>query len=312
MVGFLAVVYIDVLFLINALGDFVILKTCAHLLRLSVPLSRMICGALLGGVYGVAELFPSLAFLYTPCTKVMASVFFTAFIFRTRSVRLFLKTLAVFYGVTALLGGGIFALFYLVREGKIQNGSMDFSVPWGMTALILFLAYPCVRFLFRTVRGRTGSGREMVDVGVTLCGKTARLTALVDTGNHLKEPISAEPVMIAEFRELRSILPEEFCENFSAKAKGEAVEVLLYNKTDMHLRPVPFRTLGSENGMLPAFRPDAVFKESEGKKESLMPLWIALSSVPLSGDRKYGALLSPEICAPQKGEQQCVNGLQVR
>ena len=70
----------------------------------------------------------------------------------------------------------------------------------------------------------------MYRVEIDCGGRKKELTALLDTGNHLKDPISGKPVSIV-----------------SASEAGDLFQ------GQVGVRLVPFKTVGCKDGLLPAF-----------------------------------------------------------
>ena len=89
-------------------------------------------------------------------------------------------------------------------------------------------------------------------------GRTARFQALIDTGNRLREPLSGQPVLIAEARLLTGFIP----------VSG--------------LRQVPFGALGG-GGSLTCFRPAAAWAERNGRRRPLPDIWIGIVPGRLPG-----------------------------
>ena len=81
--------------------------------------------------------------------------------------------------------------------------------------------------------------------------RTASLHAIVDTGNRLHEPLSGQPVLIAEAEKLHGILPE----------KG--------------FRTVRFASVGS-SGEMRCFRPDSIYILANGRLRPAPEAWVAL------------------------------------
>ena len=97
-----------------------------------------------------------------------------------------------------------------------------------------------------------------VNIALKLGEKTIRFQALVDTGNRLREPLSGQPVLIAESRLLRGDPPSD----------GQ--------------RRVPFGALGG-NGWLACFRPAAAWVEKDRRRMPLPPFWVGVVPGRLPG-----------------------------
>ena len=111
--------------------------------------------------------------------------------------------------------------------------------------------------LHKRIRAGTSTLRPM-ELIVENAGGSARLHAIVDTGNRLHEPFSGQPVLIAEARALQGILPE----------RG--------------FRAVRYASVGG-GGLLRCFRPDGIYILSKGRPRQAPEVWIALYPARLPG-----------------------------
>ena len=179
----------------------------------------------------------------------------------------FLGTLGwrlLFLGLTLALGGG----GYLLR----QEGCLSFlTLGAGAGALAL----GC-----RTL-ARTGTGGERVPLTLTLGGRTVRVTALRDTGNGLKDPLTGQAVTVIGPRAARQLLPELDPE--SLRDPAAAMERL--QRPGLGLRLIPYQAVGQAGGLLLGLRCDRV----TAGRERLGEL-VALSPTELTENGTYDAL----------------------
>ena len=89
-------------------------------------------------------------------------------------------------------------------------------------------------------------------------GRSAILNTLIDTGNRLREPLSGQPVLIANVNLLRDVMPQT------------------------GFRQVAYGSLGG-NGTLRCFRPDRVYIDVQGRRQRAPETWIALFPDRLPG-----------------------------
>lgn len=109
-----------------------------------------------------------------------------------------------------------------------------------------------------------------VRLALTVDGRTARFPALIDTGNRLREPLSGQPVVIAEAGLLEGILPRS------------------------GWRELRFGSVNG-GGRMACFKPSRVTIE-RGRKTTRGPdVWVAVSPAPLPGEAR--ALAPGEFCA---------------
>lgn len=186
------VLYADVLFLINFSMDYLSLFAAARLLALPTKTKRMLAGAALGGIYGVLATAMAWQGILGALTAFLASCAMGWIAFgRCGGRGGFFRAVFSVWGIGALLGG-----FMTVFSGLFQ-GSVPYSAgadfPVAIAAAILF-----VRLLCR----RGGRGYAEVSFSYGENGYTGR--ALIDSGNLLRDPISALPVVLIRASEARA------------------------------------------------------------------------------------------------------------
>lgn len=293
-------VYADILFLINFAINFPVLYMTGKIARLHPPLWRLTVGALLGAVYAVLMFFPRLSFGYSAVAKVLFSLLTVALTFNIHGIRLYIKTVGFFYLVTFCLGGSVMALFYFTGAGMrlgavVKNGVLYMNLPWKTLLLSVGISYFILAVGWRFLQNRLSRENMIRKVGIFWDGREVWLDALLDTGNALCEPFSGAPVIIAEYQRLLPVLPPALTTAFS---EGEPkVEEITDEAIRGRIRIIPFSSLGKEHGMLIGFRPDgAKLLENEQIKDT-GDVIVGIYTKQLAGDRRYEALLPPQLVA---------------
>ena len=203
-------VYVDLYFFINFSMDLLCLYLTSRLMSKKLSLLRGCLAAALGGVYANLSLFFSLGGIWgfavdTLCLLLCA----VAFLKKGEIKRLFSLSL-VFAAVSALLGGIMTALYYLLNQTRIfdflRGGEGDGISVWLFAALALISA-------IMTLLGGKGATRKMsaADVGlrITIEGRTVTLHGMTDSGNLLRDPLSGKPCIVANLKSLRRVLPAQ-------------------------------------------------------------------------------------------------------
>lgn len=285
-------VYIDVLFVVNLIINYLLLLTTSKLAKQHSPVWRLIAGATAGAVYAVCIFFPQVRALYTVIAKIIVSFILVAITFKIRKWCAFLKTVGIFYISSFIFGGVSLGIFYFTGAGRgtiISNGIFYYNLSLRILILSTAIAYVIIRMIWRIYKA--DRIREYKRIEVRFMGKSVWLNALIDTGNMLCEPITGTPVIIGEFETLKPILPDEFKNIY----KSSTPEEIICNSTDEsltgRLRVIPFSSLGNTDGLLLGFRPDSVMIENH-LCESII---IGIYSSQLSQSKDYDALLNPEI-----------------
>lgn len=283
----MTVVYIDLLFLLNLIINYLLLLAAARLAGEIIHRLRMGLGAGLGALYAVLVFLPGLGFLLHPMCKLGAAVLMLLCAFG--GSRRLLRVTLVFFGVSAAFGGGIFAIELLGGKGlSLKNGIFYSSMDLRLILLSAAICYVLITLVFRRTAKHGGPGRELVPAILSLSGKKVALTALVDTGNTLTDPVTNRPVMIAEGEKLLTLFPvgEEPSLTDLRDPVG-AMERLSSGGTRGRYRLLPYQAVGVDCGMLLALRLDGA-KIGETDYGQIL---VALSPNRLSDGGGYSALI---------------------
>lgn len=251
-------VYLDLVILLNFIVDFLLLlganRLCGHPLQ---P-GRAAAAAALGSVYAGACLLPGFAFLGN-------------WLWRCVSLCL-IGVLAFGANMQAIRRGGVFVVLSFALGGMAVG--MNENNPIG----IIFGAV--IVYVLCTFGLRSSVGRQTFsEVILRFHGKEKRLTALRDTGNTLKDPITGECVMVVGSDVAKSLLglsEEDLLDPIATMEK----------QTIANLRLIPYRAVGQPNGMLLALRVDEVIVDKK-RCGSV----IAFAPQRLGGAQGYQALV---------------------
>lgn len=286
----MTVVYIDSLFLLNLLLDYLLLRVTARICGQYVPMSRLALGALFGALYAVCAFLPGCGFLTHPLIKIMAGILLALIAFGGR--RRLLRLTGVFFICACALGGGVLMISLLGNSGlTYSNGipatSLDVKVLLLSAAGIYFVLTICMRCLGRYSK----LSREVVPVTLVLEGRSVKVDALVDTGNTLCDPLSDARVMVAEWEAVQPL----FSGKFSLEERALKEPTVCAGRLSMLLgegrvRLLPYRAVGVEAGMLLAIRVDKALIGGE-KEERLL---VALCPGKLAANGNYTALIGAE------------------
>lgn len=290
------VVYVDVLFVVNALINYILLYVTSKLSKLPTTSLRLLLGALIGAVYAVCMFFPQVRALYTVAAKFAVSLILVAVSFRMRRLRTYIRVVCIFYLASFTFGGVTLALLYFTNVGMtsgtvLSNGIFYFNLPWKMLLLSTTVAYGIISIAWRIYKKNRGT--DLRRIYILLNDKAVSLNALVDTGNQLCDPITQTPVLIAEYTSVKPLLPEPVSQALSQPDGGIEAIAGSVEQTALggRFRVIPFTSLGTENGLLVGFKPDAVQIGGRAVKNVIVGIY----QRQLSNNHEYNALLSPEL-----------------
>ena len=297
------VVYVDVLFIINFVINYLLLWTTSKICRRRVSQIRLSVGAFIGAIYAVVMFFPAFKIYYTFMSKVLFSFVIIAVTFNIEKLKEFLKTLIIFYGVNFTFAGTALGLFYFTNVGAftgfvMSNGVLYFSFPWKTLLISGIVAYILIKIISHVFRRRLVKENMYVPLDIICDNKKISVEALIDTGNSLYDPISNFPVVVVEFDAIKELLPEEVKKIFSEYRENDLhiISNIMSNSAWVsRFRLIPFSSLGKENGMLIGFKPDEIEIIEDNRKRDIKDIIVGIYNHKLSKNDRYNALLNPEI-----------------
>lgn len=223
-------VYLDLIMLLNFLVDFLLLLAANALVGMPKQPGKCAVAALLGALYAGGCMLPQMRFLGN---------YFWRIVF-------LLLMAAVAYGInkSALRRGVLFVLLSMALGGiAVGIGSGSFG------SLVMGALLVCTMCVIG-FRYKPGS-RSYVPVELSYGGKQAKLIALQDTGNTLKDPVTGQSVLIVSADVAKILL------GLSKMQLASPVETLAL-RLFPGMRLIPYHTVGKGSGMMLAMRFDHV------------------------------------------------------
>ncbi len=245
-------IYLDVLFCVNFVIDYMILLTLRSFLSLSSRMRRMLLGAAAGGLSSFVILLPPMPSGVSLILNVGIAFVLIGITFAPLPKKHYFKAAAGFFLISFCYCGGMLAICLLFAPSAvmIRNGSVYIAVSPIWLVITTVVCYGVLRLILRF----TGRGEwKNLFCTVIICynGETVSCKGKIDTGNHLREPFSGEPVIVADARLFSS------CPDLKTPDGAER-----------KMRLVPFTSVGGE-GLLPAVKPEKmVLCFGKNKKET--------------------------------------------
>lgn len=285
------VVYADVLFCVNFSIDLILLVLSGFLLSLPRRPLRILLSSAAGGLFSVLALWLSLSPLGNYLIAFAVALLLCAIAYAPLPPRPFCKLTVAFFFASLLLGGAV-SMLYSALAAFFGTGTSPlvsahkaelFLLYVGASALVFFIAG---RFFLRK-----GSGESMM-LEITENGKTVTLSALVDSGNLLSDPLSARPVILVRGRELIGILPSPVFSLLDAGACGEDLPF----STQRKLRVLPVEGVGGKR-MLVGYLPDSIvtYRKEDAKKRKPIDAVIAICDGDIQNFDGHAAILPQRL-----------------
>lgn len=275
----MTVVYIDLLFLLNLIANYLLLLAAGRMAGAALARLRIGLGAAAGALYAALVFFPGLEWLALwPC-KLATGVLMALIAYGGE--RYLLRVAVLFFGASAALAGAVLGLELLGGAPlTLENGVLYSLIDLRLLLLLCAACYFVLSLFFRRTGGRTARDRARLDIA--LGGGSVTLTALVDTGHSLVDPVDNRPIVVVDARALAGLLPA-----WADPADPVGSVERCHAAGSRQARLVPYRAVGVTCGTLLALRAWDV--TADGKP--LGRLLVALSPTLLDGGDGYQALL---------------------
>jgi len=274
------VIYADIIFFINSISAYVMLYILGKVINnFRIRKIRILLSSLFGGLTATVIFCVDIP-LYMAYTLRILSVFIMIAIAFYETKRQILRQFVWFVIMTGIM---MFSMTFLVSA--VQNtfgivmkaGIMYFDISAKVFLIAFAGAYLVMIFFVKVFKNR--KNKRYYIMTVTHNDKTITVSALFDSGNQLKEPITGKCVNILEWEEVRKLFGID-CD-FSQIADYA---------DELKLWVIPFNSLGNPDGILFAFLADNVSISEEHK--SVDKTFIGIYGEKLSKNGEYHALIN--------------------
>ena len=290
-------IYIDIVLVENIIMNFIILFATAIILKIKIKYIRIFVASLLGAVYSVIAYMGILKLYSNIIMKILLSILIVYIAFNPQSIKKMWKNLVIFYLTSFIFGGVAFALIYILKPQDIlmKNGLFLGTYPLKTVLLGAIISLLVILVGFKIVKGKFSKKDMFCDLEIKINNKIVKTTAMIDTGNCLKEPISNIPVIVLEHTLLYECIPKQILNNLEKIIGGgfEEIPQEIKEKYISKLKLIPYSSLGKQNGMLLGIKPEYV-KISAEEKEKKINVIIGMYNKSLTKRGEYRALIGVE------------------
>lgn len=219
-------VYLELVMLLNFLVDFLLILGTNKLSGFSPEPKRAAAGALLGAVYSGLCLMPGLRFLGAlPWGMAVLGG---------------MAVVAFGMNRTAVKRGGVFLLLSMALGGVALSFGRGH---WGS----VLLGAVGIWLLCHAAFGDSAGCREYIPLELAYGGNTLHLTALRDSGNSLRDPITGEQVLVLSAQAAGHLT------GLTQEQLRRPLETLVCRPLP-GLRLIPYRAVGTDSGFLLGLR----------------------------------------------------------
>lgn len=292
-------IYIDVVFIENLIMNYIILYGTAIISKVTPKQIRLIIASTVGAIYAIIAYMSILKIYSTFILKIILSIIIIYIAFNPQNIKTMLKQLILFYLASFVFGGAAFFLIYVVKPQDIilRNGVFVGTYPLKIAILGAIVGFSIIVLAFKIVRNKLSKKSLFCNVKIKLNNNEIDTTALIDTGNLLKDPISNMPVIVVERTLLYDVLPRQILNNLENILGGELENFSeeIKNEYISKLKVIPFSSLGKQNGMLLGIKADEINIESEEESITKDNVIVGIYDKSLTKRGEYRALVGMNL-----------------
>lgn len=248
-------IYGEYLFAENFITGALLLLLTAWAFGTGISKLRIVCAATLCGaagfliflpLSGLAAVLLRLAICLAVCTLGLGA----------KNLRSLLRQAGLFLAMTFLSGGGAMALLLWQQVPAVSGSGALYMPPLTYMKLLCFglLAFGFSYWTVRFVRSARLRKALYGTLHVKMAEESLSFSAMIDSGNYLKEPISGKPVVLI------------------GKRAAERMSVMK-EKADERYVVIPFSGPGTKNGILEGIRSDNVSFEGKEVKGAVLAFY---------------------------------------
>ena len=202
-------VYLDVLLLTNFLAAYFLLLAAGALSGQRAGFGRMLTGSGLAALSSLILFAPEQPYPVQILYKIVTALAITAAAFGWRSVRRLLTAACWYAALNIALAGAV--MLVILRTDTRAADTANLTVYLHISPLLLLgLSGICCAAAELGLRlfARRDVPTKTAGLEFELCGQPVRLRAALDTGCHLRDPLTCLPVLVVSYPDTKARLPE--------------------------------------------------------------------------------------------------------
>ena len=305
-------VYLDIVFLENLLMNYIIIYASGVVIKAEVKKLRLFIASSVGAIYTIVMYLDVIPIYSNFIMKIVLSIVIVYISFKPKTVKKLIKEIVIFYLVSFVFGGCVFALMYFLKPqmAEIRNGVFVGAYPLKVAIIGGMIAFIIIQASFKIVKTKISKKDMIYDMEIIINKKTVKIKALLDTGNLLKDPLTGLAVIVVEHKSLYTIIPKDILDNISKIIGGDIVDLSKnegFNKIISRFRIIPFSSLGKQNGLLLGIKADGINILVDEKKEHIKNAIIGIYDKSLTKNGIYSAIFGLDLLEGGKTNEHIAN-----
>ena len=228
-------VYIDVIFIINFIFDFIAIISTSIILKRNIKMYRIFLGSFCGSL-SLSVLFIRFNSFYLFIYKLVISIVIILSSFGFKDIRYFFKNIYYFYLISIVLGG----IIYFFNNQFSTNRGLLFINNYSNNIIVgLLISIIGIIIYIKNIRNLKNNYNKYLNGIIYFDDYFINICAFIDTGNKLIDPYTFKPIILVEKSIIKNnynviIVPYKTCNNDGLleciRAKRIYIEGIGYKK----------------------------------------------------------------------------------
>ena len=292
-------IYLDIIFFENLIMNSIILYAASIILKLKPKFFRILISSAIGSIYSIILYITEMKIYSSIISKIILSIIMTYVAFNPQNVKKMWKQILIFYLTSFVFGGVALYLIYFLKPQDILMKNGMYAGEYVLKVIMLggIVAFVVIKISLKIIKTKINPKDMYCKIKIKLNEKEIETTAMVDTGNLVKEPITNTPVIIVESSLLYEILPKEILNNLEGVLSGDLSNIPqeVQDEYISKMRCIPFKSLGKENGMLLGIKSDEIEVLKEDENKIIKNAIIGIYDKSLTKRGEYRALVGIDL-----------------
>lgn len=185
-------IYVDIIFLINLIYDYLILNSVNIVLRRRIKVKRILCGSFIGSISAFGIFYPLLNNIYLTLLLGIIMVLLT---FGFKDIIYLKNNLLYFYLISVIFGGFLYLVNIKFNHHYNSSDAYNFQIMTNFIGIIILS--PIIYFFYLYAnKNNNVNHKNYYNLKFSLKNKIYDITAFYDTGNLIKDPYKGRPVIL--------------------------------------------------------------------------------------------------------------------
>ncbi|SDI66533.1 sigma-E processing peptidase SpoIIGA [Natribacillus halophilus] len=306
--------YIDIIYLLNTIVTACLLYMTAKWIGYEIKKGRLFIAAACSSLPLFMWLTPYGDWLLHPLIQgfICLGTILLAFGFQTFTR--FGKTVVLFYFISWLSGGAVMAMAMFWQTSELLDVWQS-SSRWvlfdDMHGLLVLSTLPVIivfaELSKRIIKLEKKTFTQFADVVIKMDEKSEKVqaTALIDTGNQLRDPISQASVLLAEVRLFKPLLSNEEWTAMSEWLNSHGSRGAM--KWEERMKLIPYRSVGREHGFIFAVQASEVVIRQQGRQQRHKNVLIGFENRGLSAEGRFQCIAPPDLLPSSQDTEASVS-----